>query len=95
MGCGCAAALLAVALPRVTLFLMWLFTDRLEIAFDSFIVGFLGFLLLPYTTVFYALAYSPLDGVTGFGWLLVAAGFIADLSSLFGSKSARDQRARA
>lgn len=95
MGCGCVAALFAVALPRVTLFLMWVFSDRLSIAFDSFILGFLGFLLLPYTTVFYALAYSPLDGVTGFGWLLVAVGFIADLSSLFGGKSANDQRVRA
>jgi hypothetical protein len=95
MGCGCVVALFAVALPRFTMFLMWLFTDRLSIAFDSFIIGFLGFLIVPYTSVFYALAYSPIDGVTGFGWVLVAAGFIADMSSLFGSKSANDQRARA
>lgn len=93
MGCGCVLALFAVALPRFTMFLLWLFTDRLSIAFDSFIVGFLGFLILPYTAVFYALAYSPVDGVTGFGWVLVAAGFIADLSSLFGSKSANERRA--
>jgi hypothetical protein len=95
MGCGCVVALFAVALPRFTMFLMWLFTDRLSIAFDSFIIGFLGFLIVPYTSVFYALAYSPIDGVTGFGWVLVAAGFIADMSSLVGSKSANDQRARA
>jgi hypothetical protein len=94
MGCGCLVALFAVTLPRVTLFLMWVFTDRLSIAFDSFVIGFIGFLILPYTTVFYALAYSPLDGVTGFGWVVVAAGFVADLSSLFGGKSARDQRAQ-
>lgn len=92
MGCGCLLAISAVALPRFTMFLLWLFTDRLSIAFDSFVVGFLGFLILPYTAVFYALAYSPTVGVTGFGWLLVAAGFVADMGSLFGGKSARDQR---
>lgn len=94
MGCGCLVALFALTLPRVTLFLMWLFSDRLSIAFDSFIVGFLGFLVLPYTTVFYAIAYAPIGGVSGFGWILVAFGFILDLSSIFGGKSARDQRER-
>jgi hypothetical protein len=92
MGCGCLVALFAISLPRVTLFLLWVFSDRLSIAFDSFIIGFLGFLILPYTTVFYALAYAPVAGVTGFGWFLVAAGFVADLSSIFGGKSARDQQ---
>ena len=59
---GCLLAIFAVALPRVTLVFLWLFTERLSWAFDSFIVGFLGFLLLPYTTVFYAIAYSPSTG---------------------------------
>jgi hypothetical protein len=92
VGC-CLVALLAAAVPRFTIFLMWLFSDRLSIAFDSFLVGFLGFLILPYTTVFYAIAYSPFTGVTGFGWFLVAAGFALDLSSLFGGgRSARDRQ---
>lgn len=61
--------------------MLWVFTDRLTIAFDSFILGFLGFLLLPYTTVFYALAYAPVRGVRGFGWFLVALGFVIDIAS--------------
>jgi hypothetical protein len=89
---GCLLALFAVALPRVTLFFLWVFTERLSNAFDSFIVGFLGFLLLPYTTVFYALAYAPVEGVSGFGWILVFFGLLCDLSSLFGSNSARSRR---
>ncbi|HKY13713.1 MAG TPA: hypothetical protein VJM33_02220 [Microthrixaceae bacterium] len=84
MGCGCLLALGSLALPRVTLFFLWLFTERLSIAFDSFVLGFLGFLLLPYTTVFYALAYQPLFGVSGFGWFIVAMGFLLDLGALFG-----------
>ena len=78
---GCFVALLALALPRFTLFLLWLFTERLDRAFDSFIVGFLGFLLLPYTTVMYALAYAPVAGVTGFGWFLVITGFLIDVGA--------------
>jgi hypothetical protein len=79
---GCLVALLALAVPRVTLFFMWIFSERLSIAFDSFVVGFLGFLILPYTTVFYALAYAPIQGVNGFGWFLVLTGFVMDLASL-------------
>lgn len=82
---GCFVALFALAVPRFTLFLMWIFTERLTIAFDSFIMGFLGFLILPYTTVFYALAYAPIAGVSGFGWFLVIMGFFMDLSSWAGS----------
>jgi len=79
---GCIVALLALAVPRVTLFFMWIFSERLSIAFDSFVVAFLGFLILPYTTVFYALAYAPIQGVSGFGWFLVLTGFIMDVASL-------------
>jgi hypothetical protein len=82
-------------LPRLGLFLLWVFTDRLTIAFDSFILGFLGFLLLPYTTVFYALAYAPIGGVEGFGWFFVALGFILDIGSYTGGGAARRRRVEA
>jgi hypothetical protein len=89
----CLIALIGFALPRFALFLMWLFTDRLSIAFDSFILGFLGFILLPYTTLFYALAYNPLDGVTGFGWFVVGFGFIVDISAhASGGRAAQERR---
>lgn len=87
--------MLAVSVPRFALFFMWLFTDRLSIAFDSFIMGFLGFLVLPYTTAIYALVYSPFEGVTGFGWLLVAFGVVLDISSYSSGEYSRRQRAAA
>ena len=37
------------------------------------------------STLIYALAYVPGDGVTGIGWLFVALGVVADLSSYGGS----------
>ena len=78
---GCLLALLAWASPRFVMVLLWLFSDRLTIAFDSFWMGLAGFILVPYTTVFYALAYAPIGGVSGIGWLLVAFGVMLDLGS--------------
>ena len=44
----------------------------------------LGLIFLPYTTFFYVLAYAPIVGVGGIGWLFVIFGFFLDLSSYFG-----------
>lgn len=78
---GCVFALVAWLSPRFALFLMQLFTDRLERAFDSFLIGLLGFIFLPYTAVFYALAHQPGTGVQGFGWFIVGLGVLFDVSS--------------
>ncbi|MEA2842611.1 MAG: hypothetical protein QOJ69_282 [Actinomycetota bacterium] len=81
---GCLLVLGAFFSPRLVLFLLFLFTDRLSIAFNSFWIGLAGFLFLPWATTLFAVAYDPIDGVTGIGWLLVALGLLADLSSWFG-----------
>jgi len=92
---GCLLALLAAISPRFVIFLLWIFTDRLTIAFRSGWEGVLGFLLLPYTTLFYALVYAPGKGVDTFGWVIVAIGVLIDLSSLIFGSRARRRRARA
>lgn len=84
MGCGCLIALLVWLSPRFALVVMQLFTDKLAVSMDSFLMGALGFVFLPYTTVLYALTYAPIGGVSGFGWFLVAFGFLLDLGSWFG-----------
>jgi hypothetical protein len=92
MGCGCIVALIGMAAPRFAIFLIWLFSDRMAIAFNGFFEAFLGFLLLPFTTLFFALVYAPIGGVTGFGWLIVAFGLALDISSYTsGAKARRDQ----
>jgi len=93
MGCGCLVALLAWISPRFVIAMMWIFTDRMTHAMDSFLMGAVGFVFLPYTTVIYALAYQyPVPGVSGFGWILVAGGFVADVASWFGGGSQARQR---
>ena len=91
---GCLLALLAAISPRFVIFLLWVFTDRLSIAFRSGWEGVLGFLLLPYTALFYALVYAPGKGVDSFGWVIVAIGVLIDLSSLTYGSRARRRRAR-
>jgi hypothetical protein len=80
---GCLAALLALISPRLALFALWLFSDVLGRAFDSWIVPFLGFFLLPWTTLAYAAFWDWGSGrqVTGFEWFFVALAFIADVAA--------------
>ncbi|HYF46100.1 MAG TPA: hypothetical protein VD926_07810 [Acidimicrobiales bacterium] len=93
MGC-CAAVLAAWISPRFVLFLIWLFGDRLDIAFDSFWTGFAGFLFLPWTTLAFAFAYAPQAEVSGIGWLVVGLALAFDLSTWFGGDRERRRRGR-
>ena len=95
MGCGCLLALVSMISPRLAIFALWLFTDRLSVAFESFWICLLGFFLLPWTTLAWAVVYAPVRGVTGFGWFLVILGFVVDLGTHTGGAEARRQRAAA
>jgi hypothetical protein len=62
---GCLLALLALFSPRLAIFFLWLFTDRMRIAFTSGLLAVVGFLFLPWTTLAFAAAYQPVQGVKG------------------------------
>jgi hypothetical protein len=91
---GCLLALVAWISPRFAIAILYLFTNRLTVAFTSGWEGIIGFLLIPYTTLFYALVYAPVQGVRGFGWVVVAAGVLLDISSLGYGRRARSKRAK-
>jgi hypothetical protein len=91
---GCLLALFAWISPRFVLAMVYLFTNRLTIAFSSGWAGIIGFILIPYTTLFYALVYRPGVGVHGFGWFIVAVGAFLDLSSLAAGRRSQTRRAR-
>ena len=86
---GCFAALLALISPRLALFFIWLFSDLLGRAFDSWLVPLLGFFLLPWTTLAYAVMWNSSRGVEGFEWFLVVLAFFFDLGSYASSQRAR------
>lgn len=92
---GCLIALLAAFAPRVTLVILWIFTSLVDRAFSGFILPLLGLLVLPYTTLFYVLAYAPVSGVTGWGWFFVVLGFLFDVGNLAGGGMSRRSRSAA
>jgi hypothetical protein len=87
----CCLALTAGFLgPRVALLAWWIFGDKVDLAFDTWLWPLLGVIFLPWTTLAYVLAWGPLDGVSGIGWLVVAIGFAADLAT-YSSRAAKSR----
>jgi hypothetical protein len=78
---GCLLALLALLSPRLALFAVWLFSDLLSRAFDSWFVPLLGFFLLPWTTLAYAVMWDSSRQVSGFEWFLVIVAFLFDIGA--------------
>lgn len=91
---ACFGALLALISPRLALFFIFVFSNMLSDSFDSWLVPLLGFFLLPWTTLAYAVMWSSgFNGVSGIEWFLVILGFFADLASYAGGQRSQTQRA--
>ncbi len=87
---ACFVFLFALISPRLAIFFIWLFSDLLDRAYDDWIVPLLGFFLLPWTTLAYAIIWtSGPDGVEGFEWFIVVLAFLADVSSYAASDRQR------
>lgn len=84
----CFIGCLALAFPRLALFLVWFFgNDYLTRAFDSFLWPLLGFLFLPLTTLTFAYAHNSLGPggqVTPLGWLLTGIALMVDIGLIGG-----------
>jgi hypothetical protein len=78
-GCGCLLAMMAALAPRVVLAFMWIVGDRVNAAFDTFVVPLLGLIFAPYTTIMYVLVWNPVGGVKGWDWVWIALGVVLDL----------------
>jgi hypothetical protein len=85
----CLIALLALISPRLALFAIFLFSDLLSRAFESWLVPLLGFFLLPWTTLAYAVMWASSDQVAGFEWFIVILAFFLDLGSYMSRKRAK------
>ena len=86
----CLIALLALLSPRLALFFIFLFSNMLDRAFDSWLLPLLGFFLLPWTTLAYAVMWDVgTRDVTGFEWFIVVLAFLADLASYASGRSYR------
>jgi hypothetical protein len=92
---ACLLALLALISPRLALFFVWIFSDVLSRAFDSWVLPLLGFFLIPWTTLAYVAFWDwgPGREVTGFEWFFVVLAFLIDLSSMGGGRRVQSSRA--
>jgi hypothetical protein len=89
----CLIALLALISPRLALFCIFLFSNMLSRAFDSWLLPLIGFFLLPWTTLAYAVMWDTgTRDVNGFEWFIVALAFLADLASYAGGRGYRNAR---
>ncbi len=91
---GCFIVLFALISPRLALIFVWLFSDILSRSFDSWLLPFIGFFLLPWTTLAYAgmWDYGPGGRVEDFEWFLVGLAFVIDLGAYGGGGRARRSR---
>jgi hypothetical protein len=89
----CLAALLALISPRLALVAVWLFSNILSRSFDSWLLPLIGFFLLPWTTLAYAVMWDTgTRDVNGFEWFIVVLAFLADLASYAGGRSYQSSR---
>jgi hypothetical protein len=80
----CLFILLLAFGPRTVIVVWWLLAPlRWSAAFGSFLLPFLGFLFLPWTTLMYVLV-AP-GGIVGPDYLWLALAVLADISSYAGS----------
>jgi hypothetical protein len=88
---GCLIALFGLITPRVVMVLLWLFTNYLSRAFESFIWPLLGFIFLPTTTLAYAVAQNSFKGLKGIGLLIFVLGILIDFGLLGGGARSRSR----
>lgn len=80
MGFSCLFSLLVAGAPRLALVLLWIFRpERVEFAFDTFLIPILGLLFLPFLTFVYVLI-AP-QGVQGLDWLWLGLALVADVGT--------------
>jgi hypothetical protein len=91
---GCLVVLVAIALPRFVMVVLWLFSDYLSHAYGTWLWPLLGFFFLPTTTLAFAIAQNRYHGVKGVGLVLVILGVLVDFGVIGGGRGIAKRRDR-
>ncbi|HEY4621366.1 MAG TPA: hypothetical protein VIG93_06650 [Gaiellaceae bacterium] len=86
----CLVFIAALFAPRLVFALMWIFGDDVGPAFAGWLWPLLLLLFLPWTGIMYTLLWSPVVGVDGSEWILVAIAVLVDILS-WGSRMAKNR----
>ncbi len=85
----CLLALAGLFFPRLVLAILFLFTGYLGSAYQTVLWPVLGFLLMPFTTLAYAIAMNEMGGMSGGGVVVVVLGVLLDLGSSGGAAASK------
>jgi len=90
---SCLLTLIALCVPRVLIFFIWLLTDWFSRGFETVVWPVLGFLFMPYTTLAYLAAMLRNDhSLSGWWVVLVVFAVLVDLSHWGGGQRAYHRR---
>ena len=93
---GCLFAMFAGFFPRVALVVIWIATDLVDRAFSTWLIPLLGLIVLPFTTLVYAIAWVPGVHLGNGRWVWVAIAFVIELVGYAGTgRTNRDRMVRA
>ncbi len=81
--------------PRAAI-IVWYMLERVqfEAAISNIAIGCLGFIFLPWTMLGWLVVYNPVIGVSGFGWVIVGLGLLADIATYSGGGYGNRNRIR-
>ena len=83
-------AILGVFFPRVIIVILYFFTGWFARAFDGFIIPLIGFIFLPITTLWYAIAVTYFGGAgSTVGLIGIVVAVLLDLGVIGGSARRR------
>lgn len=90
---GCLFAIFAGFFPRIAVLLIWIARPAMFTAAfgGSWFVPLLGIVFFPFTTLMWAIVWSPI-GVIGWDWLWIILAAAIDLTSIGGSGYANRDR---
>ena len=74
--------------PRLGLLALWFFGSQLGDAYSSWVIPVIGFLILPWTTLGYAMMWGiSSNTVSGWEWIVVAVCVLLDGATYVGGRA--------
>ncbi len=90
---SCLFLILFLVFPRITLVLLFFFTNYLQRAYHGLLLPLLGFLFLPLTTLVYAWMVNNAMPIAGINLIILVVTIVVDLGGLGGGEYHRRRRA--